>query len=509
MPFIQGTDRKQSLLMPTYLDDCISEDNSVRAIEAFVESLNLRRLGFTKSDPSGPGAPKYNPKDMVKLYFYGHMNSIRSSRKLEKATYINIEIMWLINNLHPDHKTIADFRKENRKQLKKVFEQFISLCQDWGLIGGEIIAVDGTKFRADNSKRNNYNQKKIDRQLKYIEEKVEEYLKALEENDKKEADNTTFDVEEINKKLQELKGRKEFYENLEEELKTNNTNEISTTDSDARLMDNKKNGLEVNYNVQTAVDEKNKLIVAVDVNNTPSDQGHLNEMVQLAKENLGMNEKDKIEALADKGYYQANDLKKCEENETVTYVTHQSYSNGTGNSDYYSDKFKYNHEEDVYICPQGEKLHRVKHKKKEPDRINYKNYKACSKCPYKEKCTKASKGRTITRSKDQDFLDTVDARTMQNMDKYRLRQMIVEHPYGTVKRSMDSGYFLTRGLESVGGESYLIFAAYNMKRVINILGVKEIVRRLEAKMSHFLCKIKNSNIFLCIIDSEISHAVSA
>ncbi len=248
-------------------------------------------------------------------------------------------------------------------------------------------------------------------------------------------------------------------------------------------MDNKKNGLEVNFNAQIAVDEKNKLIVANKVTNNPADQGHLNDMVQVAKETLGMDEKDTLEALADKGYYQGEDLKKCEENGTITYVTHQTYSNATGNPEYYGDKFKYDAREDVYICPEGNKLYRTKHKVKNPERIKYKNYRACRDCPNKDKCTKSSKGRIISRSKHQDFLDTVDIRTAENMDKYLKRQMIVEHPFGTIKRTMDAAYFLTRGLDSVSGEADLIFLAYNMKRVINILGVKEIIKKLKAKAS--------------------------
>lgn len=507
MPFISGVSRNQAQMFPEYLEDYIDEENPVRVIEAFTDTLDMKKLKFTKNNPDGPGAPSFNPKDILKLYLYGFMNGIRTSRKLEKATYNNIEVIWLMRKLHPDFKTIADFRKENKSQLTAVFKQFNLLCKDWELFGGELVAVDGTKFRADNSKRNNYNKKKIERQLKYLEERVKEYLEALDEGDKEPEVSSKYTVEELKGKIKELEKRKEFYESLENELKISGDGEISTTDPDARMMDNKKNGLEVNYNVQIAADGKNSLILAVDVTNSPADQGHLNDMAQAAKETLGLAEKDTLEVAADKGYYQAEDLKKCDENKTITYVTHQTYSNATGNPEYYSDKFKYNPEEDIYICPQGQKLYRTKQRADKPDRIKYKNYRACSECPNKDLCTKSKKGRVVSRSKNQDFLDIVDSRTEQNMDKYRKRQMIVEHPFGTVKRAMNAGYFVTRGLESVRAEANLTFLAYNIKRVMNILGVKELLKRLEARISYITLKIKNSYIFFCILISEKNIAV--
>lgn len=502
MPYIKGIDRNQVQMFPELLDDLINEENPVRVIDAFIDSLGMVKLEFTNSVCRGPGAPSYDPKDMAKLYLYGYMNGIRTSRKLERATYTNVEVMWLIKKLHPDFKTIADFRKQNKPQIKQLFKEFNLLCKDWGLFGGELVAVDGTKLRADNSKKNNYNKKKIERQLKYINEKIDTYLNALDDGDRDAEETPKLNLEEIQKKIDELNERKSFYTDLEEQLKARNCNEISTTDPDSRMMDNKKNGLEVNYNVQTAVDEKNKLILATEVTNNPSDQGQLNDMAQLAKETLGIDEKATLEVVADKGYYQAEDLKACDDNNTLTYVTHQLYSNGTGNPEYYSDKFKYDPDKDIYICPQSQILSRTKPRKDDPERVKYKNYKACSKCPNRDLCTKSKKGRVVSRSSNQDFLDTVDARTVQNMDKYLKRQMIVEHPFGTVKRTMNAGYFLTRGLESVKAETDLIFLAYNMKRVINILGVSEIIRRIEAKISLISNKIKNGYIVFLRINLE-------
>jgi transposase len=480
MPYIEGAGRNQRQMFPEYIEDYIDENNTTRVIDVYVDTLDLREMGFTKSNPYRKGAPAYNPKDNLKLYIYGYMNGIRSSRKLERLTKVNIEVIWLLKKLQPDFKTIADFRKENKDNLKKVFKS--------NLYGKEMVAVDGTKFRADNSKKNNFNIKKIDRHKKYIDEKIEEYMNCLDENDKNEENDQSpeklkYTVDEIKEKIKTLKERRENYDELEKNLNETGETEISTTDPDARLMDNKKNGLEVNYNVQIAVDSKNKLIVANEVTNNPADQGHLNTMVQAAKETMGMEEKETIEALADKGYYQGEDLIECDGNGTITYVSHQEYSNATGVKEYYSSRFRYDAGKDVYICPEDKILYRTKHRTPNPDKVKYKNFRECKKCPNRDKCTKSSKGRIISRSKHQDFLDIVNARTKDNIDKYKQRQMIVEHPFGTVKRSMNAGYFLTRGLASVNGESNLVFLAYNMKKVINILGVKEMIRRIEERAS--------------------------
>ncbi|NLL67706.1 MAG: transposase [Clostridiaceae bacterium] len=247
MPYITGIDRNQAQMFPELLDEYVNEDNPVRVIDAFVKSLDMVKLGFTNSVNIGPGAPSYDPKDLMKLYLYGYGNGIRTSRKLEKAIYTNVEIMWLIQKLHPDFKTIADFRRQNKLQMKKVFKEFNLLCRDWDLFGGELVAKDGTKLRADNSKRNNYNRKKIDRQLKYIDEKINEYLNALDDGDKEPEEKPKYTIAEMQKKIEELNERKSFYTDLEQQMENSGVTEISTTDPDARLMDNKKNGLEVNY----------------------------------------------------------------------------------------------------------------------------------------------------------------------------------------------------------------------------------------------------------------------
>lgn len=478
MAFIKGINRDQKMMFPEYVEDYVAEDNPIRVIDEYVEALDFKKMGFTKTTENRPGAPGYHPKVLMKLYLYGYLNGMRSSRRLEDETNRNVEVMWLLRKLAPDFKTIADFRKENKTNLVKIFKDFSLLCKELNLYGKELIAVDGTKVKANNSKRNNYNQKKIDRQIKYIDEKIKEYIKSVEENDIKEEKDVKYSAEELKEKIEYLKKRKAAYEEIEQELKESGQTEISTVDPDSRLMENKKNGLEMAYNVQIAVDSKHKLIADFDVTQNASDQGNLNSMSLKAKEAFGMEEKDELGLLADKGFYQADDLKKCEENNTVTYVSKQTHSNSTNDREFYVDKFKYDKEKDVYVCPVGFELKKINHKKQDLDSFTYKNYDACKNCEYKTRCTTSKKGRTISRGKDQDFLDTVDARTQENMDKYLQRQMIVEHPFGTIKRPMNAGYYLCRGMESVTGETSLILLAYNFKRVLNILGIYELRRKI-------------------------------
>ena len=476
MPYIKGEDRNQITLFPEAVDDYITPDNPVRVIEAFVDSLDMKELGFKRTTPNDVGRPAYDPRDLLKLYLYGYLNRIRSSRKLETEAGRNVELMWLLKKLKPDFKTIADFRKDNKKAIKNVFKQFNLLCKEWELFGCEVIAVDGSKFRACNSKRNNYNDKKIKRHLKYLDEKISNYLKELDSNDQEEADTHIPSAEEIKKRIEELKKRKAKYQAMQKEMKEKKIDEISTTDPDARLMKVNNNGVDVCYNVQTAIDQKNKLIVDYDVINNAADQGNLYEMAEKAKETLGVEE---IKALADKGYYSTSDLKKCEGNKIETYVAKPKNTGSVANPDFHQDRFQYDQEQNIYICPAGQPLY--------PSRIrkingveyqDYKNFRACKQCKFKDQCTSSKKGRTISRNLYQELLDEIDKRTQENKELYAQRQMLAEHPFGTIKRIWGYSHFLTKGLESVKTESALSFLAYNLRRVINILGVEEMIRKL-------------------------------
>jgi transposase len=481
MGYIKGEERTQSILFPESIDDYIGEDNSVRVIEEYVEQLDMKELDFKKAVCSFTGRPPYNPKDLLKLYLYGYLNRIRSSRRLEHEATRNIEVIWLLKKLKPDFKTIADFRKDNKKALKLVFREFSKLCDEWELYGKELVAIDGSKFRACNSKRNNYSTTKLERNIKYINEKIEKYMKQLDESDVAETCDKKPTAQEIEKRVQELKNRKTKYEGYQKELIKNEKNEISTTDPDSRLMCNNNNNVDVSYNVQTTVDAKHKLLADFKVTQKPNDLGELDNMALRAKKLFGGKD---FEVLADKGYYKATDLKKCVENGITPYVTKQIYSNGTGDKDFYTDKFQYDKEKNMYICPAGKELYYYRDRKRKDKGIvghEYRNYEACKNCECKIRCTKSEKGRSICRHVDQDFLDTIDLAVELNMEKYKQRQMIVEHPFGTIKRSWGAYYFLTKRKASVSGEISLSFLAYNLKRVMNILGIKELVRRLKEK----------------------------
>lgn len=480
MGYIEGQDRNQITLFPESIDDYISDQSTVRVIDEYIEQLDIGSLGFKKAVSPVMGRPPYDPKDMLRLYIYGYLNRIRSSRRLEHEAIRNIEVIWLLKKLKPDFKTIADFRKDNKKALKKVFRDFTKLCDEWGLYGKELVAIDGSKFRASNSKRNNYSAKKLERHIKYIDEKIDKYMQDLDAGDLAEAHDRQPDADEIKKRIQELRNRKTKYEAHKKQLESSGTNEISTTDPDARLMCNNNNNVDVSYNVQTTVDSKHKLIADFKVSQKPNDLGELDNMALRAKKLFGGKD---FEALADKGYYKAEDLKKCVENGITPYVTKQIYSNGTGDKDFYIDRFRYDKDKNLYICPAGQELTYVKDRKKKDKVIacEYRNYKACKGCEFRDHCTKNKKGRVVCRHVDQDFLDTIDLQTELNKDKYKQRQMIVEHPFGTIKRSWGAYYFLTKRKASVSAEMALSFLAYNLKRVISILGNEEILRRLKEK----------------------------
>jgi len=479
MGYIEGEDRNQIILFPESIDEYVSDNNSIRIIDEYIKQLNLKSLHFKRAATPLMGRPPYHPKDMLKLYLYGYLNRIRSSRRLEQEAIRNLEVIWLIRKLKPDFKTIADFRKDNKQALKKVFRDFTKLCDEWELFGKELVAIDGSKFRACNSKKNNYNTKKLEQHLKHLDEKIEGYLQELDDHDRIESPDHQPDAREITERIQQLKDRKEKYQQYMRKLKQSGENEISTTDPDSRLMVN-NNHVEVSYNVQTTVDAKHKLIADFKVTGKPNDLGQLAPMALRAKRLFGHKT---FEVLADKGYYQAKDLEKCSEKGITLYVTKQTHANTTKDQAFYSEQFKYNKSKNTYLCPAGKELHYYRIRKKDGKIIGYeyRNDDACKDCKFKARCTKAQKGRSIFRHVKQDLLDCIDTQTKKNLKKYKLRQMIVEHPFGTIKRGWGAYYFLTRRKVSVSAEISLSFLAYNLKRVINILGTEEILRRLRQR----------------------------
>src|SRR4030042_3492270 len=367
MGYIEGEDRNQIILFPESIDEYVSDNNSIRIINEYIKQLDLKSLDFKRAVNPSLGRPPYHPKDMLKLYLYGYLNHIRSSRRLEQEAIRNLEVIWLIRKLKPDFKTIADFRKDNKQALKKVFRDFTKLCDEWGLFGKELIAIDGAKFRACNAKKNNYNPKKLERHLKYLDETIEGYIKELDDQDQLESPDRKPDAREITKRIQQLRDRREKYESYQKKLKQSGDHEISTADPDARLMVN-NNNVEVSYNVQTTVDAKHKLIADFKVPQKPNDLGQLAPMALRAKK---LFENKTFEVLADKGYYQAKDLKKCAENGMAVYIAKQTHANHTKDQGFYADQFKYDQTKNTYLCPAGKELHYHRIRKKEGKVIGY------------------------------------------------------------------------------------------------------------------------------------------
>ncbi len=479
MPYITGEDRDQMIMFPAVIDEYISEENEVRVVDAFVETLNIEELGFVRFTAADRGRPGFRSKDMLKLYIYGFLNRVRSSRKLEKECVRNVEVMWLLKKLSPDYKTIADFRRDNSKALKNVFKQFNIICRQWDLFGKEVVAVDGSKFKASNSKKNNFSDKKLTRQLKYINEKTDEYMKMLDENDSEESDNRKLSADEIKVRINQLNERKAKYEDMRKRLESSENNEISTVDADSRMMYSNNNGVDISYNVQATVDMKHNLVADIEVINNPSDSGQLLPMAERAKKILAV---DELTVLADKGYSNNHkDLVECENKNITVYAAMQEKRTTTGDACYSSDKFKYDDKTDKFICPQGKELSYWRIRK--VNEINYRdyaNFNECGICPQKANCTTSKKGRTICRSEFTPTIEAIEKRMRENPGLYKKRQMMNEPVFGTIKRAMGFTYFLTRGFEKVGAESALAFCAYNMRRVINIMGTKEIIRRFQA-----------------------------
>ena len=428
MKYIEGQNRNQLVIFPTSLNDAIDKDNEVRIIELFVESLDIAGMGF-KVDHIEDGRPAYHPKDLLKLYLYGYLNSIRSSRKLEKETQRNLEVLWLLKGLSPDHNTISNFRRDNPQAIKKVFRATVQIAKSFELIGGKLIAGDSTKLRAQNSKKNNFNEKKIKRHLAYIDEKLTQYEEQLSDAD---GDNRKLIESEIEKHKQ----RKQGYQKIQNQLDKTGESQVSTSDPESRQMITRNNITEVAYNVQTTVDAKNNIPIDYKVTNT-NDSKAMGSMLQRAKTILRSNN---FTALYDKGYHTGSEFKTANNLGIDVLVAIPTVAAQAPNPDYNVEHFIYNHKDDCYICPQGNKLtttgtwHIAR-------TYSFKRYttKACMECPVKQECSKAKYGKGIQRSEYQQYINQNKKRIENNKNYYRKRQAIVEHPYGTIKRSRGFG----------------------------------------------------------------------
>lgn len=470
MDFIKGADRHQKLLFPEAIEDFITDENPVRFIEAFVHSLNLKKLGFKPLPETG--RPPYNPEDLLKLYLYGYLNSVRSSRKLERETHRNLEVLWLLNKLQPDFKTIADFRKDNIESLRRVSKQFILVCKHQDLFGSELLAIDGSKFRAVNNNEKNITERRLKRDLAEADEKISTYLKDLDFYDKQEeSTHKKLTVKELKKKIDDLNKRKEKLDEKQEDLDYSPDGQISETDPDSRSMLS-EGVTKVCYNVQTVVDEKHHMIIEADVTNHPTDQNELYTMARQAKDTLGC---EKVNVVADRGYYNGHEIKQCEDDSITVFTEKPETSANKKLGLFHKGMFVYDAQKDSYQCPAGETL-KFRSMLNEKGRLTrYYVTPACRTCPLKKKCTRGDQ-RRISRWEHENVLDRMKKRVQEHPEMMKKRRCLVEHPFGTMKRWMDQGFFLMKGLPNVRAEFSLTVFSYNLKRAINILGVKKLIQ---------------------------------
>ena len=479
MPEIYGKDRHQIAF--SSLEERIHPDNVVRFIDAFVEKIDLEKLGVAVASTKAEGRPRFKEKYFLKLYLYGYINGIRSSRKLALECHRNIEVQWLLHETFPNYHSIADFRKDNPKALRHLFKLYVVFLKEAGLIGGSKVAIDGTKSRASNSKKNNYNQKKIDRHLAYIDAKTAEYLSQLEINDEQEQGEVSSPLEP---KLEHLKASRLKYELLEQQLQQSGEPQISTTDADARALLVQGQVVEVSYNIEAAVDGEHKLLIATHTINR-NDRNALHAIALEAKENIAAEE---LTVIADKGYHNGRQLQRCAEANLTTIVAQQEIVNSNDHgttAEYLVTQFVYDGETDTYRCPAGETLTTKgtwHTKAREHSPYRYKKYRTaqCKSCPVKHLCTgRAKGGREIERSEFAEVVEANAKRYHANKALYRKRQEWNEHIFGTIKRQWGYYYTNLRGLEKVNGEHSLIMLVYNIKRSINLLGMPKILETIK------------------------------
>lgn len=477
----------------TSLNDLVAANNPVRIIDAFVDKLDLSKIGIeqlisNKQKTKPGGAPRFDDKLLLKLYVYGYLNKIRSSRKLEQECSRNVELHWLMQELVPNYHTIADFRKDHAAALKNLFRLYVHFIDELNLLGKQTIGIDGSKFRAVNSRKNNYNQKKIDRHKAMIDEKADNYLKELGKLDKDETDDNaiSYRKEEVQAALQRLTERKIRYDDLQQQLDNTEEKQISTSDTDSRALIINKNIVEVSYNTQAAVDAKHNLFVHAEATNT-NDGKALHRAAMQAKENMKLKKEDSIDVLSDKGYHTGAELQQCHDDNIQTFVAFKEQPSVKHlQKEFLSEQFIYNSQAGSYTCPAGETLTTPgtwHHKKGDAGETSYrfKTYRtdACKTCLLKKHCTKLNK-RIIQRSEYQDAVDRNNKNIRENPNYYKQRQSICEHPFGTIKRQWGYTYTLMKGLQKVSGEMNLIMLVYNIKRTLSILGFEKMLEALQS-----------------------------
>lgn len=466
--FIEGQDRQQVTLMPECLDDFIAEDNTIRIVDAFVNELDLAALEFRGMQPASTGRPSYHPSVLLKLYLYGYLNRIQSSRRLERECQRNVELMCLTGRLAPDFKTIADFRRDNGKGIRNICRRFVMLCRELKLFTEAVVAVDGSKFKAVNNRERNFTPGKIERRERELEESVQRYLDALETADRTQPVEMQAKTARLQGKIQKMRQRMQHLQAVKAQLQDLPDRQLSQTDPDARAMTtySAKGTAMVGYNVQTAVDTKNHLIVAHEVTNTDSDRAQLCAIAVAAREAMG---KRRLTAIADRGYYSSLILKDCEDAGVAAVVPKPMTSNARAEGRFDKTDFIYIAREDEYPCPAGQRaVHRFS---REEDGLHIHIYwsSACPSCPMKAQCT-TGEYRRIRRWEHEAVAERVQQRLDRMPDAMTVRKRTIEHVFGTLKHWMGWTHFLMRGIENVGTEMSLSVLAYNFKRVLSILG---------------------------------------
>jgi transposase len=485
MSHIAGHDRSQTLLLPESVDDYVGPENPVRFIDAFVDGLDLTAAGFVRVAPQATGRPGYAPKDLLKLYVYGYLNRVRSSRWLEAETHRNIEVIWLLRHLKPDFKTIADFRRDNRRAFRPIFRQFVLLCRQLDLFGRELLAVDGTRIKAVNNKDRNFTRASLAQFLELADAKLDDYLHRLDQGDVAENGTTGSRVENLAEKIAAIRKRRTRCQDMLAELDRTGEDQISLTDPDSRAMA-AHTRVAVGYNVQVAVEAKHKLIVEQQVTNQVVDMGQLTQTAEPAKEILGV---ETIAVVADKGYFKIEDIEACENAGMVPYVPRPQRGPSVKAGLFRKDEFSYDAASDSFVCPAGQRLHPYTSSLlRGLSKINYVNKLACDDCAIRSRCTNG-RFRTVSRMENEAVLDRVQARLAERPDVFSRkrgafrrdrRRETVEHPFGTIKQWMNQGAFLMRGLEKVRAEFSLTALAYNLRRVLNIVGFSELMAAVTA-----------------------------
>ena len=476
--FVAGTDRGQATLLPECLEDWVDGSNPVRVIDAFVEMLDLRDLGFTSVDPADTGRPGYHPSIHLKLYIYGYLNRVHSSRRLEREAGRNVEVMWLLGRLAPDFKTIADFCKDNGPAIKKVCARFVEVCREIGLLAKASVAIDGSKFKAVNNRDKNFTQAKVERRRKQLEESVARYLAQLDTADRQDpSEIVTLKKMRYKEKLEKLKSEMAKLAVIEKQVLASPDKQVSFTDPDSRSMATSGRGSGVvGYNVQVAVDTGHHLIIAHEVTNTGSDRAQLANMASRAKDVLGV---EKLEAVADRGYYSGEEILACDKAGIAVTLPKPMTSGLEARGRFGKQDFVYLSDEDAYRCPVGEKL--TYHYTNEEDGQQLRRYwtNVCRDCALKASCT-TGKERRITRWEHEHVLEEAQRRLDNNPQAMRQRRETVEHPFGTMKARMGATHFLTKTLPEVAAEMALSVLAYNLTRVMNIVGIKPLMAAIAA-----------------------------